>query len=273
MAEIRTHLEAGKLHGRCILITGAGGDIGRAAALFFTREGARSVLVDREPTALEETRRLCTELGLGEAMALQCDVTDEAAVVSMVEKAADHFGRIDGLFNNAGIQGEFAPLLEHSTEAFKQTMEVNVLGAFIVLKAVGRHMRDKGGGAVVNTASMAAARGTPAMCAYVASKAALVGLTKTACKDLAPFQIRVNCISPALIGPGVLWDRQNELHAASGSPFFATDPATVADNKINSVPMRRLGTLEEVASVATFLLSSASSYVTGNNVEVSGGLS
>merc|ERR1712232_1176647 len=98
---------------------------------------------------------------------------------------------------------------------------------------------------IVNTASVAGLRGTPAMIAYASSKAAILAMTVSSAKDLAPYGIRVNSISPALIGPGYMWDRQNQLHATSGSPYFATCPETVAQNKINSVPMKRLGTIEE----------------------------
>jgi NAD(P)-dependent dehydrogenase (short-subunit alcohol dehydrogenase family) len=107
-------------------------------------------------------------------------------------------------------------------------MDVNVVGSFNVLQTVGRAMRDAGGGAIVTTASVAASRGTPTMPAYVASKAALVGLTLTAAKDLAPHNVRVNAISPALIGPGIMWMRQNELHASSDSPYFSRDPEASA---------------------------------------------
>lgn len=105
-----------------------------------------------------------------------------------------------------------------------QVMDVNVVGSFNVLQAVGCAMRDAGGGAIVTTASVAAVRGTPTMPAYVASKAALIGMTLTAAKDLAPHNVRVNAVSPALIDSGFMWLRQNELHAASGSPFFSRDP-------------------------------------------------
>merc|ERR1712187_382423 len=119
--------------------------------------------------------------------------------------------------------------------------DVNVVGAFRVIHFVSRSMKKTGGGVIVNTASVAGLRGTPAMPAYVASKAAIIALTMSVAKDYAPHGIRINAVSPALIGPGYMWDRQNELHAASGSPYFSRDKDMVASSKIAGVPMKRLG--------------------------------
>jgi NAD(P)-dependent dehydrogenase (short-subunit alcohol dehydrogenase family) len=127
------------------------------------------------------------------------------------------------------------------------------------------------GGAIVNIASMAGVSGAPNMPAYSASKAAVIGLTKAAAKDLAPQGIRVNAVSPAFIGPGRMWETQVERQAAAGSQYYATDPDTVAEQMIGMVPMRRFGSVHEVASVVAFLLSDDASYVTGVNIEVSGG--
>merc|ERR1719217_169270 len=137
---------------------------------------------------------------------------------------------------------------------------------------VSRSMSKTGGGVIVNTASVAALRGTPAMPAYVASKAAVIALTMSAAKDLAPFDIRVNSISPALIGPGFMWDRQNELHAQSGSPYFPSDPEAVAKSKVAGVPLKRLGSIQEVIKSVAYLLSDDSSYSPATNLVVDGGL-
>jgi len=148
---------------------------------------------------------------------------------------------------------------------------------FIVLQAVAKKMEAQGKQdttySIVNTSSVAGLRGTPAMVAYASSKAAVLAMTVSCSKDLAPYGIRVNAVSPALIGPGFMWDRQNELHASSGSPYFDTDPETVAKNKVNSVPMKRLGTVQEVIQSVAFLLSDQSSYTTGTNLVVDGGMS
>eukprot|EP00668_Euglena_longa_P002904 GGOE01003399.1.p2 GENE.GGOE01003399.1~~GGOE01003399.1.p2 ORF type:complete len:167 (-),score=61.57 GGOE01003399.1:185-685(-) len=162
-------------------------------------------------------------------------------------------------------------LEDYPVDDFRQVLEVNVIGIFNVMQQVARQMKQTGGGTIVNTASLAGTRGTPTMVAYVASKAAVIGMTKTAAKDLAPYNIRVNSISPALI-VSAMWDRQNELHAKTGSPYFDPDPKVVAERKIASVPMRRLGTLDEVIQGVAWLLGSGSSYTTAFNLEVSGGL-
>ena len=111
------------------------------------------------------------------------------------------------------------------------------------------------------------------MVAYASSKAAVLAMTVSTSKDLAPHGIRVNAVSPALIGPGFMWDRQNELHAQSGSPYFATDPEVVAQNKLSGVPLKRLGSVEEVIRSVAFLLSEEASYTTGTNLVVDGGMS
>jgi NAD(P)-dependent dehydrogenase (short-subunit alcohol dehydrogenase family) len=176
--------------------------------------------------------------------------------------------------NNAGYQGVFTSVESYPLEDARRVVEVNVLGAMTVLAAVGRVMVDRGaGGSIVNIASMAGVSGAPNMPAYSASKAALVGLTKAAAKDLAPHGIRVNAVSPAFVGPGRMWDAQVARQAAAGSQYYAADPDAVAAQMIGMVPMRRYGSAHEVATVVAFLFSDDASYVTGVNLEVSGGSS
>ena len=203
-----------------------------------------------------------------------CNVTDQESVDAAIRKIVETYGRIDLLWNNAGYQGEFNYTLDYNEADFSNVMEINVTGMFIILQAVARQMISQGGGgAMVNTASVAGLRGTPGMIAYATSKAAVIAMTVTAAKDLAPHQIRVNALSPALIGPGTLWERQNRLHAELGAPYYATEPEQVAQNKVNSVPMKRLGSEEEVVKSLAFLLSDDASYTTGTNLVVDGGMS
>ena len=181
-------------------------------------------------------------------------------------------GAVGGLVNNAGYQGVFTPIEDYPLEDARRVIEVNVLGLMTVLAAVGRVMiAEGGGGSVVNIASMAGVSGAPNMPAYSASKAAVIGLTKAAAKDLAPAGIRVNAVSPGFVGPGRMWDAQVALQAAADSQYYAADPAAVAAQMIDMVPMRRYGSAEEVATVVAFLLSTDASYVTGVNIEVAGG--
>jgi NAD(P)-dependent dehydrogenase (short-subunit alcohol dehydrogenase family) len=198
------------------------------------------------------------------------DVTDEAAATAGVRA----MGPLDGLVNNAGYQGVFTSVDGYPIDDARRVVEVNVLGAMTILAAVSRGMIDRGaGGSIVNIASMAGVSGAPNMPAYSASKAAVIGLTKAAAKDLAPSGIRVNAVSPAFIGPGRMWDTQIAQQAAAASQYYGTDPDAVAAQMIEMVPMRRYGSVHEVATVVGFLLSDDASYVTGVNVEVSGGSS
>jgi NAD(P)-dependent dehydrogenase (short-subunit alcohol dehydrogenase family) len=252
-----------------ILITGAAGDIGTAIAEVLARRGYRLALADHQDVAarLEETVELCRGLG-AEVDAATFDVTDEAAVATAVAR----LGRIGGLVNNAGYQGVFMRVDRYPLDDARRVVEVNVLGVMSVLAVVARSMIAAGaGGAVVNVASMAGVSGAPNMPAYAASKAAVIGLTKAAAKDLAPSGIRVNAVSPAFIGPGRMWETQVAGQAAASSQYYATDPETVGAQMTGMVPMRRCGSVHEVATVVAFLLSGDASYVTGANVEVSGG--
>jgi NAD(P)-dependent dehydrogenase (short-subunit alcohol dehydrogenase family) len=243
-----------------VLVTGAAGDIGTAIAEVLARRGYELVLADH-PDASERLDEVCGRLG---AQRATFDVTDEAAVAA----AVDGVGPLGGLVNNAGYQGVFTSVDLYPLEDARRVLEVNVLGVMTVLAAAARVMT---GGAIVNIASMAGVSGAPNMPAYSASKAAVIGLTKSAAKDLASLGIRVNAVSPAFIGPGRMWDTQVARQAAAGSQYYAADPDEVASQMIGMVPMRRYGSVQEVATVVAFLLSDDASYVTGVNVEVSGG--
>lgn len=274
---------------KVILITGAGGNFGREGCLFFAQKGAKIIAMDKNVATLEATASYVNENLSGESEAdlfvTPCDVTDATSVQNAVDSAVERFSRIDLLWNNAGYQGQIKPTLDYDPNDFSLVMNVNVTGMFIVLQTVAKQMvkqqkeetddhdTNRHPYSIVNTSSVAGLRGTPAMVAYASSKAAVLAMTVSTSKDLAPNGIRVNAISPALIGPGFMWDRQNELHATSGSTYFATDPETVAKNKVNSVPMKRLGTIEEVIRSVSFLLSQESSYTTGTNLVVDGGMS
>lgn len=256
--------------GKTILITGGAGEIGRATAHRFAADGATVVLLDINETQLAEVAQGLKGCG-SPVHAFRCDVTDADAVAQAFAAAVEQTGQIHYVFNNAGYQGAFAKTDEYPAPDFQKVIDINVVGVFHVLKVAAQTLRDGGGGAIVNMASHAGVDGPPNMLAYAASKFAVIGMTQTAAKDLAPYGIRVNALSPSLIGPGFMWTRQTELQAGVGSQYFDADPKVVEQQMINSVPLRRLGRLEEVANGVAFLMSDEASYITGFNLDVTGG--
>lgn len=255
---------------KTILITGGAGEIGKATAHRFAADGAGVVLLDVNEAKMaqvaEELKSYKVPVGR-----FRCDVTAFEDVKKAFAGAVEQFGKIDYVFNNAGYQGAFAKTDEYPEDDFQKVININVVGVFHVLKTAAQHLRDSGGGVIVNMASHAGVVGPPNMLAYAASKFAVIGITQTAAKDLAPYGIRVNSLSPSLIGPGFMWTRQTELQAAVRSQYFDTDPKVVEQQMIDSVPMRRLGSLEEVANGVAFLMSDEASYITGFNLDITGG--
>ena len=259
------------LAGRTVLVTGAAGDIGSSTSIRLAAAGAHVVVADLS-NAVGEVARQCGEVNPdSEHTTLQFDVTEPDDVARAFDELNTVGVAPDLLFNNAGYQGAFGNILDYDATDFRRVLDINVTGAFLVLKRFARDLvATSRPGAVVNMASMAHG-GAPNMVAYSASKAAVVALTKSAAKDLAPHSIRVNSVSPAFIGPGAMWERQVQLQAETASQYFSDDAVEVADQMIQTVPLRRYGSLDEVASVVEFLLSGASSYITAFDIEVSGG--
>ena len=263
----------GRLDGRRALVTGAAGDIGRACAVRLAADGADVHLADLPARSedLDETARTCREAGVS-ATTVPFDVTEPADVDAAVASVTQADGPPTLLVNCAGYQGAFAATHDYPVDDLARVMAVNVTGLVAVTTRLTRALVDRAtAGAVVNIASRAAS-GAPNMPAYSASKAAVVGFTKAAALDLAPHGIRVNAVSPAFIGPGEMWDRQVRLQAEAGSQYYSDDPATVEQQMVEAVPLRRLGTLDEVAAVVSWLLSDDASYVTGDDVLVTGGI-
>jgi NAD(P)-dependent dehydrogenase (short-subunit alcohol dehydrogenase family) len=264
---------AGRFAGRVALVTGAAGDIGRAVALRLAAEGARVGLNDREDARdrLEHLAAAIRDVGPDPVVA-PFDVTDETAVAAAVDGLTDRIGPPELVVTCAGVQGAFVALPDHPVSELRTVLEANVVGTFTVVAAAARALRLVGRpGAIVTVSSMAGVSGAPNMPAYSASKAAVLGLTRSAAKDLAPLGIRINAVCPAFIGPGAMWDRQVEQQAAAPSPYYADTSDEVAAQMIGMVPLGRYGSVDEVAAVAAFLLSDEASYVTGTDTEVSGG--
>src|SRR5579875_547569 len=246
--------------GKVAVITGAAGGMGRAAAARLLGEGARVVLVDRDVEALERAGR-----DLGEAMTVVADVAEETSVRAYVGRAVAVYGAIDLFFNNAGIEGRVAPLTELAAADFDRVMAVNVRGVFLGLREVMRQMRRQpSGGAIVNTASMGGLRGGLNFSPYVASKHAVVGLTRSAALAGAPHHIRVNAVAP-----GHIDTRMARSIAEQASP---ADPGRAMAERSSRIPLGRYGTPEEVAELVAWLLSDEASYVTGAIVAIDAGL-
>jgi NAD(P)-dependent dehydrogenase (short-subunit alcohol dehydrogenase family) len=264
----------GRLLGRVAFVTGAGGDIGGAVAERAAADGATVVLSDLATTSqrLAATARACHAAGAQDVLLCPLDVTDEGAVRQAMSDVVARVGPPDAVVTSAGYQGVFSPLPDYPTDDLREVLEINVVGTFTVVRACAAALIGaERPGSVVVVASMAGVSGAPNMAAYSASKAAVLGLCRSAAKDLAPAGIRVNAVSPAFIGPGAMWDRQVELQASTPSPYYADHPEEVAAQMIGMVPLRRYGSVEEVASVVGFLLSDDASYLTGTNTEVAGG--
>jgi NAD(P)-dependent dehydrogenase (short-subunit alcohol dehydrogenase family) len=248
--------------GKVALVTGGGNGIGRAACVGFARHGAKVVAVDRDGAAAEATAGIVRQNG-GEALAVTADVTKSAEVKAYVKAAIDKYGRIDCFFNNAGIEGKVAPVAEYDEAMFDAVIGVNVKGVFLGLRHVLPEMIRQGGGAVVNTASVAGLVGTPGMPAYVASKHAVLGLTKTAAGEVARQGIRVNAVCPGPVDTRMIHALEEQL-----SPG---DPASVGKRYQASLPTGRYTTVEEIANMVLFLCSDLAANTTGGQFVVDGG--
>lgn len=243
---------------KVVLVTGAGGGIGRGTALAFARAGARVVVADIAAAAGEETAALVEAAG-GQAVFIRTDVTRADQVQAMVAQAVATYGRLDCAFNNAGIEEEHMRLADCSEETFDRIMGINVKGVWLCLKYQLAQMLQQGGGAIVNTASVAGLVGAPKMAAYSASKHAVLGLTKSAAIEYARKGIRVNAVCPGVIRTA-MYER-----AVAADPQIGLAAAQMH-------PVGRLGEVDEVAAVVLWLCSDAASFVTGHAHTVDGGL-
>lgn len=258
---------------RIALVTGAAGDIGRAVAVRLATDGAVVVATDlsRAAEGLAVTAKACRDAG-ARAEVVELDVTDATAVEAAVDDLTGRVGAPNAIVTSAGVQGAFVPTPDYPIDDLRTVLEVNVVGTMTVVRSCAAALIRAGRpGAFVALSSMAGVSGAANMVAYSASKAAVLGLVRSAAKDLARHGIRVNAVSPAFIGPGAMWDRQVELQAAADSPHYADTPAEVAAQMLAQVPLGRYGSAEEVAAVVSFLCSDDASYVTGTNTEISGG--
>jgi NAD(P)-dependent dehydrogenase (short-subunit alcohol dehydrogenase family) len=250
-----------RLDGRVAVVTGAAGVIGTATMRLLAERGARIVAVDRKAQELQIAVRDLP--ASAQALSVTADVTDENEVAEYVRAAVDKFGTIDAFYNNAGIEGDVAPIARYSLETFRRVLDVNVVGVFLGMKHVLPVMLRQNKGSIINTASIAGLLGSPEVAVYSASKHAVIGLTKSAAQECAATAVRVNCVCPGLIDSRMLsaiLQGRNQGNAP-----------TPTEKIVERIPARRLGQASEVASIVAFLASDEASYVSGSAYTVDGG--
>ena len=251
----------GRLDDKVAIITGAAGGIGKATAETFLKEGAKVMLVDLDEQQLQT---VADELGDSENVGIKAaDVSEPDQVEAYVDACIDQFGRLDILFDNAGIEGSMKPLIDQSFEEFDRVQKVNLYGCWLGLKYAAPKIAASGGGSIVMTSSVAGIIGSPGLGPYVASKHGVVGLMKSAAQELAEMDIRVNTVNPGPI--------QNRMMDSIEEQANPDSPDSVQQGFEQMVPMGRYGTNEEVANLVTFLASDESSYCNGSVYMVDGG--
>lgn len=250
---------------KVVLITGAASGLGQDAAVRIASEGAKLVLVDLNEEALKETEELIKkESSDAEALTITADVSDEAAVKNYVDKTIDTFGKIDGFFNNAGIEGKQNLTEDYGSDEFQKVVNINLNGVFFGMKHVLKVMKEQGHGSIVNTASVGGIRGVGNQSGYSATKHGVVGLTRNSAVEYGQFGVNINAIAPGAIMTamveGSLKQMDPDNWEEAGKEFVSVNP------------MKRFGKPEEVSSLVAFLLSEAG-FINGAVINIDGGQS
>lgn len=249
---------------KAIIITGAAMGLGYATAEVLAKKGANLTLVDYNEKALDEAKEKLAALnGEIEVLAVKADVSNEEQVKNYVDQTVEKFGAIDGFYNNAGIEGKQAPLVDYDLEIFKKVVDINLMGVYYGLKYIIPVMQKQGKGNIVNVASVGGIRGVVNQTAYVATKHAVAGITKNSAIEYGKDGIVTNAIAPgAILTPMV---------AEAFKQVNSKDPAAAEAEYASRNPTRRLGKPEEVGELVSFLLSDACTYVNGQVIAIDGG--
>lgn len=250
------------LDGKVVIISGAGGGIGTAAVENFLEHGAQVVALDLAGGGLDSLAAIRND----DLATLDVDVRSEDDWGRARDVAVERFGRIDGLVNNAGIEGSVVPLTEYSSEMFELVMDVNIKGVWLGMKVMAPVMADNGGGSIVNVSSVAGLGGASNLSAYSASKHAVIGLSKTAALELAADEIRCNAVCPSPIRTRMM----ESLEDAQKSDDASRED--IAALIALSIPRGRYGQPSEVADLMTFLLSDASAFLSGAAIPIDGAM-
>ncbi|MBD2070657.1 SDR family oxidoreductase [Leptolyngbya sp. FACHB-671] len=246
------------LQDKVALVTGGTSGIGRATAIAFGAAGAKVVFSGRRDAEGEKTAQLIRETG-AECLYVHSDASNEEDIKALVQKTVATYGRLDCAFNNAGVESPGKPLHEQSIEEFDNLMAINVRGVFLCMKYEIQQMLTQGSGAIVNNSSIVGLISFPGVSPYVASKHAVMGLTRSAALDYAKQGIRVNAVNPGFIVTEMI-DRSVARMSITADDFAAM------------VPMGRIAQAEEVAQAVVFLCSDAASYITGQPLTIDGGV-
>jgi NAD(P)-dependent dehydrogenase (short-subunit alcohol dehydrogenase family) len=258
-AEQQREQRMGRLEGKSVIITGAGSGIGRAAALLFTREGARLIAVDK-PEGVKETVEQVKQAG-GVAEAIVADAGSEKDVIAFIDRAVAAHGRLDAIWANAGVSGGLVPLAEQTVEQWQEVLRVNLIGPFLAVKHSMPHMIRQQYGAIVCTASVAGLKAGASGHPYAASKAGVISLVQTTAYSLTGTGVRINAVCPGLIETGMT------------RPIFDRAKERGTSDRIGQLnPLKRAGQPHEIAAMALFLASDDASYVNGQAFPVDGGL-
>ena len=251
-----------RLSGKVVIVTGGANGIGLAAGKLFAEEGARVVLVDLAEEALRHAVQTIASEGVSYAVA---DVAQPEQAAAYVHAAVERHGGLDILLANAGIEGVYAPIVDYPVDVFDRVMAVNLRGVFLGLKYAIPAMRQRGGGSIVITSSVAGIHGSPGVSAYATSKHAVIGLMRTAALECAAEGIRVNTVNPAPV--------ETRMMRSLEAQRMPDDPEQSRRQSAANVPMKRYGLPEEIARVMLFLASDESRFCTGGVYMADGGIS